>query len=61
MKLKSIFYSPDPFSSCTLLIKEAKKVRPLYIFCEKKIYNIDDFALRIGRLLCEKKKLKTDL
>ena len=28
------------FSSCKLLLKEAKKVRPLYIFCEKNIYSI---------------------
>ena len=38
-------------------MKEAKKVRPLYIFCEKTFTVLfHDFALRIGRLLCEKKK-----
>ena len=40
-------------------MKEAKKVRPLYIFCEKKIYNIiPRFCIKDQKVTVWKKNLR---
>ena len=45
------------FSSCELLMKEAKKVRSLYIFCEKNIYSIiPRFCIKDRKVTVWKKK-----